>query len=81
MSVIVSMIVIMMVIVSMIVIFRGERRHWKQHGSRYCANEREFANHLVLHLLLSHTLGKSALSPRAKGVSLWSNYMPCAIER
>jgi hypothetical protein len=27
----------------------GERRHWKQHGSRDCANKRELTKHLVLH--------------------------------
>jgi len=34
--------------VSMSMAVTGERRHWKQHGSRYCANERDFANHSVL---------------------------------
>jgi hypothetical protein len=28
-----------------------ERWYWEQQGSRYRANEREFANHLVLHFV------------------------------
>jgi hypothetical protein len=38
----------------------GERRHWKQHGSRYRANERELAKHLVLHFPFC---ARSASSP------------------
>jgi hypothetical protein len=54
MIVIVPMIIIVIVPMIMIVIvpmmLPSERRYWKQPGSRYCANNRELANHRCLQL-------------------------------
>ena len=45
-------VVLILIVVSiLIVIFRREGRYWKQQSRRYGANERKFANHLVLHFV------------------------------
>jgi hypothetical protein len=49
-----------MTAVTAVTAMTGERRHWKQHGSRYRANERELAKHLVLHFPFC---ARSASSP------------------
>jgi uncharacterized membrane protein YhhN len=49
-----------MTAVTAVTAMTGERRHWKQHGSRYRANERELAKHVVLHFPFC---ARSASSP------------------
>jgi hypothetical protein len=50
---VVLIVLILIVVLIVIVPFPSESRYWKQQSSRYCANNRELANHWFLQRCVS----------------------------